>query len=65
MNILKQVVKMNKRELKGNIGELEIINEEWGCPLCKIYSNSIEYFQTRNNYVWNLTCPKCKVTFEA
>lgn len=57
---------MNKREINGKFLDIKITNEEWECPSCKDWSNSIEwrvsiepasFYDTER--VVKVTCPRC------
>lgn len=55
---------MNKRKIEGYIGYL-ITNEEWECPSCKEWSNSVSWFCILTEGGRSITCcPKCASVLE-
>lgn len=50
------------REIKLNLGKFLITNEEWLCPECNVWSNSVVWLRScKPNYK---QCPNCKAKAE-
>jgi len=46
------------RDIELNFGKFVVTNEEWLCPECNVWSNSVEWFRScKPNYK---QCPNCK-----
>jgi hypothetical protein len=53
------------REIKLNLAKFAITNEEWLCPSCEVWSNSVEWAISiipKTNTI--AQCPKCKYKVE-
>jgi hypothetical protein len=50
------------REIKLNFGKFLITNEDWLCPACAEWSNSVEWFRSVNPTYKE--CPNCKTKIE-
>jgi Zn finger protein HypA/HybF involved in hydrogenase expression len=49
------------RDIKLKLGNFTITNEEWLCPSCNTWSNSVEWFTTITpKETTKALCPKCK-----
>ena len=50
---------MNKRKIDGTFAGYKLINEEWECHSCKVWTNSVSWFCIVDSQYSEYTCPKC------
>lgn len=56
---------MNKRTVEGVLAGFKVTNEEWECPSCEVWSNSVSWFCIIPKEGYSVfCCPKCSFKLE-